>query len=116
MWHPKIFVKNDFFYILAAAAAAAAAVNKDKSWSLGNAQRLKKSSLTSGGSVGRENSREKQMPMRPRSVNSTFEKQNSRGGVGSNINASGVGGQNKILGKVAFTNFIRILGIFYGYT
>ena len=77
-----------FFYISAAAAAAAAAVNKDKSWSLGNAQRLKKSSLTSGGSVGRENSREKQMPMRPRSVNSTFEKQNSRGGVGSNINAS----------------------------
>ena len=56
--------------------------------------------------MGRENSREKQMPIRPRSVNSTFEKQNSRGGVGSNINASGVGGQNKILGKVAFTNFI----------
>lgn len=37
---------------------------KEKSWTLGNAQRLK------GGKPGRD----KQMPLRPRSVNSTFEK------------------------------------------
>ena len=44
---------------------AAAASGKEKSWTLGNVQRKK----------GRV--QEKQMPMRPRSVNSTFEK--SRG-------------------------------------
>ena len=78
------------FTISAAAAAAAAAVNKDKAWTLGNTQRLKKSSLSSGNGNG--NTREKQMPMRPRSVNSTFEKQPRGGG---NIN---VCGGSKILG------------------
>ena len=43
-------------------AAATSSAGKEKSWTLGNVQRKK------GGS------REKQMPMRPRSVNSTFEK------------------------------------------
>ena len=52
-----------FFLLPAAAAAAAAASSKEKSWTLGNnvgAQRNKKQN--------------KQMPVRPRSVNSTFEK------------------------------------------
>ena len=50
-----------FFLLPAAAAAAAAASSKEKSWTLGNvsAQRKKQN---------------KQMPARPRSVNSTFEK------------------------------------------
>ena len=85
-------VLSQFFS--AAAAAAAAAVNKDKVW---NPQRLKKSSLTSGGSVGgvgNGSGREKQMPMRPRSVNSTFEKP-TRGTASSNCIERG----NKILGE-----------------
>ena len=87
------FFTDTIFFFTAAAAAAAAAVNKDKAWTLGNGNRLKKSSLTSGGSVGSGN-REKQMPVRPRSVNSALESKPIRGS--SNINVSG---GNKILGK-----------------
>ena len=57
----------------AAAAAASAGSNKEKSWTLGHANRKKSNST-----------REKnQMPMRPRSVNSTFEKTNGSGRSGS---------------------------------
>ena len=87
------FFTDTIFFFTAAAAAAAAAVNKDKAWTLGNGNRLKKSSLTSGGSGGSGN-REKQMPVRPRSVNSALESKPIRGS--SNINVSG---GNKILGK-----------------
>ena len=57
------------FFPAAAAAAAAAASSKEKSWTLGNvgAQRKKQN---------------KQMPVRPRSVNSTFEKRGSKPPLG----------------------------------
>lgn len=92
------FFTDTIFFFTAAAAAAAAAVNKDKAWTLGNGNRLKKSSLTSGGSGGSGN-REKQMPVRPRSVNSALESKPIRGS--SNINVSG---GNKILGYATLGN------------
>lgn len=95
---PDFNPKASFLKKRAAAAAAAAAVNKDKAWTLGNGNRLKKSSLTSGGSGGSGN-REKQMPVRPRSVNSALESKPIRGS--SNINVSG---GNKILGYATLGN------------
>lgn len=55
------FKNNGFF------AAATSSSGKEKSWTLGNVGQRKKGA------------REKQMPMRPRSVNSTFEKSQNRG-------------------------------------
>ena len=59
---------------------------------------LNKTSQTSGGSGGSGN-REKQMPVRPRSVNSALESKPIRGS--SNINVSG---GNKILGYATLGN------------
>ena len=55
-------------------AAATTSSGKEKSWTLGNVGQRKKGV------------REKQMPMRPRSVNSTFEKSQNRGmGMGKQM-------------------------------
>ena len=64
-----------FFFFLAAAAAAAAAASssKEKSWNtLGNV----------GNASQRNKKQNKQMPVRPRSVNSTFEKRGSKPPLG----------------------------------
>ena len=77
LWNKKIclfiLLSNTLFFSAVAAAAAAAQAQKEKSWTLGNGGQRKKSG----------SNREKQMPMRPRSVNSTFEK-SSRNAMGPN--------------------------------
>ena len=55
-------------FTAAAAAAAAAAASKEKSWTLGN------SSAASAQRKLKQNAKQMSMPVRPRSVNSTFEK------------------------------------------
>ena len=61
---------HSFNGFLGGASNAVGLTGKEKSWTLGNAQRKK-------------SNREKQMPMpRPRSVNSTFEKQGLNRGMG----------------------------------
>ena len=70
---PKWFIGCFFFLAAAAAAAAAASSSKEKSWNtLGNV----------GNASQRNKKQNKQMPVRPRSVNSTFEKRGSKPPLG----------------------------------